>query len=348
MLEPAQSVAVRFKASGAWNASAFHFDVTQSEPAGMPSVDHGAPQAGIFERTDSTTGRFYFPCVAQGQLNLVVDGAVLQTRPVLGPEQQVVFALDKQDFTRLTGSCRAVVVDGVSGKPISPDHLGGAVVSRSATVLRSIRFPPAEGGRVEIKGVPGGRSYLHLDFSGYAKLALPLDMQPGQTVDLGTIAVPHAAQALGEVRDWAGSILQTDVVAIDPRTGTVVAQSRYRDDYLGAHFALGGLPVGTVWLAVRAPGVSAVPIQKVLQTGLNRGLALQAREGHPVKIRNTSRGLRVVTVHAQGRAIWQHELGLTETADLWLAPGAYEARAMPSGSPHSRVTRWPFEVGSAA
>ena len=96
-----------------------------------------------------------------------------------------------------TSSIRAKVLDAATGKPV---EYADAIVKAEAGDVSSDGAVIATGivldGSLDIEKIAPGEASLHLLMIGYEPLLMPLTLQKGKTLDLGTIMMNPSAETL--------------------------------------------------------------------------------------------------------------------------------------------------------
>lgn len=145
-------------------------------------------------------------------VSAVFRDVVLESRPVHGGEEELVFVVDPAALDELRGEVRARIIDRDTGAPI----VEGVTLSHPSGGLRVKARD--ESGTLVFDDVLPGTLDLSLDHGpgGWERLEREVDVPPGGIVDLGTIAVGKREEFRVHLRDETGAPLVLSVGAVRP------------------------------------------------------------------------------------------------------------------------------------
>jgi hypothetical protein len=261
-------------------------------------------------------------------VSLVMRSAVLATKLVAAEGEEVVFTLSLEDLWDDVGFFRGQIVDGRTGEP-----LPGAFVNhgdRNATLKKS---PVDEGGRFLSVPIAPGLVRVMISAKGFGIHREMILLKPGETFDLGSVALFPSTSISGRVVNAKGEGVKARLKWSRPESGDL---SRRSDGWFGTftqdggHFEITRLLPGPVFLSARvedegrvwttlnlgAEGVRDVRLQLSADIStLRLSPTFGAREMRRVEIRE-----------AEGRILKSYEQIGTWVIDERLPFGRYSVR----------------------
>ncbi len=175
----------------------------------------------------------------------------------------ITLYLDLTPESVITGTVRGIDEDPVSG---SQAPLAGARVTvldaGTGRAVASTTSSQDPAGAFRIGGLRGGDYKVKVSKPGWVTTYVPnvfglgdamsFQVQPGATLDLGTLSLYAPATVAGEVLSWSDPLDGATVTAYDAQTGKVLG--REVNGVGDWTFAIGGLPPVPVKLKATKPG----------------------------------------------------------------------------------------------
>jgi RNA polymerase sigma factor (sigma-70 family) len=271
-------------------------------------------------------------------VSAVCRDVVLETRPLAGTEEELVFVVDGDTLNRIRGEVRLGLVDQ-HGRPVRE---GVRLVHPSGGIRTQGEF---EGDQFVFRSVPPGRLSLRLErgSSQTEALNLAIEVPVGGLLDLGTIHLAPRASFTVRVADPGGAPLALPVWVTHTRgvtksgdmgAGTVV---RANDEGLAEISSMGPGPKllrvggseGYARVALEADTSSGSAIEVVVPLGTEVVLSGPRRQGET----------RVLT----GRQDPPLYVGPGTPRVIFLAPGSYTLTRNLGEREFESV---PFQVGT--
>ncbi len=298
-------------------------------PGGASGRDAGLWGVGEYEERSFFEPRPQLPAGYSGILRLraplplhvsaIMQDAVLETREVVSPIEELVFTLDRARIEARLGGLRLRAVDALSGAPIAE---GSAVLE------------PAGGGQLgadgvaRIEGQAPGIHELVLRARGYEVLRRSVRVPSGRAEDLGDVPLSPAATIRGRIVDARGNPVNASLLClsalhlrspldVEPdhtwvtRGGRFEIQSAAREVLLIVHGQDRAL-------CARAVDASSGQVED---------LVIELPDGVPVSFRPRGKealGKQVTIADAAGRPLWTGTILGPASFSLRLAPGTYQ------------------------
>jgi RNA polymerase sigma-70 factor (ECF subfamily) len=273
-------------------------------------------------------------------VSLVARDRVVETKRVEPGSEEVEFVLSVEAVKEMLATVRVQVVDAATG----------ALIDRNGLRLGEMISPShAEpDGSVSIGGYgPGDYDWI-VSAPGYEMLKMKFHADPGNTVDLGKIALEPEIRVSGTVLDPAGRPCseRLRLGQLNPATGEVSYLRTDLDAGGDGKFELNGL--GRRVYVLRA-GVSdslvdfsasdgwraSDPVLLDLRSGVApRGLAVQLRTAMRMTIAVADRSLKyapLVILDARGMQVTSNVVYGPQPRSFVLPPGEYRVQVLESG-----------------
>ncbi|MEM7202312.1 MAG: carboxypeptidase-like regulatory domain-containing protein [Planctomycetota bacterium] len=173
-------------------------------------------------------------------VNAVLRGRVLASVHVPRATEQVVLVLPFERVRRELASLRVRFVDGDTGQPLHGAAL--VLVDREPEARRGPSELTDRDGRIDLVDQLTGQWSMELATRGYESYRQPIQLVPGQLLDLGTVHVARRAAVAGRVLDADGEPARAKLVCrptgrpLEPSEAATVRTRRngsYRFDDLG-------------------------------------------------------------------------------------------------------------------
>ena len=257
-------------------------------------------------------------------VSAVLRNVVLDTRLYEGGDE-IVFALERERFQAALGTLSLIVVDALSGAPITSGH-----VSLNHSQRGGMGQPIGEDGRVGFEDVLPGVMELDFSIDGYERLKKRVYVQPGQALDLGAYPLAPAATIRGRTLDAHGRPHHASLswVPLDhvERPDDIDQRFLFQSDVNG-NFEFTRAGRGGVFIVVRDQKWAACAVFVDAGSALVETVEIPLREGTPVTIDTDAAhvsGHRVSLADAQGRPFWTRRTALDHALRLSLLPGDYQ------------------------
>ena len=141
-------------------------------------------------------------------VSAVIRNVVLVTKPVAAGTAEVTLEVPLADALASFGTVRLRLVDATSGAPITK-----AQVSLNDRQSMGGETPIGEDGSIEWRLRPPGFLGLRIWSMEHEMVDHSIRVRPGETTDLGTLALERAVQIAGTVRDESGQPVKCAVSA---------------------------------------------------------------------------------------------------------------------------------------
>ncbi len=191
------------------------------------------PKSLSMDRQDVSIARFHYGTAVAGNpsrsLEITTDPPfhvsaamreiVLATRRVDARVSDIELVVDPEAVKRSLTGLTFVVVDDATGNPVTE-----AMVGMRTAQMAGHTIHPDEHGRVSFEGQAPGLYEIQISAPKHAFTAIPADLLPGKTTDLGTIRLGqgvlirgHCVDPTGAAQDAFPSVYASDDDAGSPR-----------------------------------------------------------------------------------------------------------------------------------
>ena len=275
-------------------------------------------------------------------VSAVLRGAVLESRAVTGPVDELVFRIDPARAEGLLATVRLRVVDGATGEPLADSRVSLTHASTSGG------SSPTDGdGRVVLRRQLTGSLLLQVRAAGYGPHQRWLELSAGDDLDLGEVSLGAPATLRGRLVDPDGQPAE-GMLYIHPLDGAArddgpmaaestlvyhvgperefeldVAQGRYLVRVSGSRWAH----------AAHVVEAGGPPVELMTQVGVEIG----------IRAEGATLGSRYTIVTSDGTPVFTETLRGPIARTPRLAPGRYE---LWQGWERDVTLRTPFEVGA--
>jgi hypothetical protein len=164
----------------------------------------GLPAAGQFHSrgprlnglSPDCMGVLVFDCDLPAYVSLVIHETIVETRRVDAGEEELTFTMSPDEMLAKLAGLRVRVIDAETG----------LAVARARVTLRGGTYADQgvatdAWGEAAIAGREPGRFELRVVAEGYQRLIRRIDAQPGETIELGTVALEREVGIEGCVLD---------------------------------------------------------------------------------------------------------------------------------------------------
>jgi hypothetical protein len=255
--------------------------------------------------------------------------AVLESRVVTGGERELVFELDPAELEAKLGALTVRCVDAVSGQPIAGARIEVNSINRSGSgpqcdasgVARAEKLAPGMLGFTA--GAPG-----HAEFHRYVRI------DPGETLDLGTVELRATATIRGRVVDAQGKGVSValSVIALDHFSSASDADTNLSSwSEAGGAFSIDWAERGHVRLLAETKNSGLAVVDVDTSGGTVEGVELKLKPAVDVSMRlerGTPGIVNTLLVDAAGQPLAFFGLHSMGTRRMKLEPGRYELRTV--------------------
>jgi hypothetical protein len=278
-------------------------------------------------------------------VSLVSSGRVLHTELLAAPTKELRLPLDWSEVRALLASVRFKLVDAQTGQPLAASMI--EIMDTNAGILSAAggALPfDFDGGYLRTR-VPAGERKLCVAVAGYESIDHALLLPPGETADLGTLALGRVRHGHGRVVDEAGRPVKATVQRVD----AVRARAKFPLhglQYLGTtedgHFDF-DVGSGAIELRVADPEFAATAVELDPARVPIDDVEIVLSSGTPVTIRLLPSDVAretIVVEDSDGRTVVSKTLRFGPLRTR-LRRGAYVAAAILHGE---RIAETDFEV----
>ena len=276
--------------------------------------------------------------------SLALRSAVLETRAISGGERELSFELDPAELEAKLGALTVRCVDASTGQPIAGAHIevnsidraGGGSKCDASGIARAEKLPP-------------GTLGFTASAPGHAEYHRSVRIEPGETLDLGTLELRATAKISGRVVDANGkgvsvplSVIALDRFASPPSADATMSEQ----SEASGSFSIDWAERGRVRLMAEAENSALAVLDVDASGGEVDGVELKLKPGTDVSMRlerGTPGIVYALLVDAAGQPLAFVSLHSMGTRRMKLEPGRYELRTVVDDAV---VATRAFEVGS--
>ncbi len=275
---------------------------------------------------DGFLGTLQLASAPPAHVALLLRHVVLDQQRIEPKQSEVRFVVAPDAIQKLLGSATVRVVDAATQQPLAGARVG---------LMTSNRFsggqPVDAEGRARVENLSPGRMILAIGANDYEALRTTVRIEPGRTLDLGTIPLAKVLPLVGRVVDAAGKPATAEVRWTELKwrhTPTEFVTNRSARIEADGTFSLWGTGPGRI--AVSAHAADGQVAVGVFDNPPPQPVLLQLQPGCQLKITRPKDPLRTFTVTVFGP-------GRQPVAAATLEREHPATLSLPAG-------RYPFEV----
>ncbi len=261
-------------------------------------------------------------------VTLLHGSSVLGDTRLVEHGQDVVFVVDPESMRSRLCTIRCKVVDASTGELLFKPKVN--TTNESASLETRITTPTDSDGWVTLSQQQIGRRKLQVEHDGYQRVIRILDLEEGETRELGVVELMPLVQVSGKVLDEKGLPLSAnlsgrdlDRIGGDPepsRSSTIAHTDHRTGDFEGS------LGRGRWLLEARSERLATLYHEIDLSQGPVRDLVLTLTPGQLLIVHASAafqEERRVHLVHPCGEVIARRLLTLEKDVELRVSPGRW-------------------------